>query len=1285
MLSQFHRDAIDYAVNDMLELFFELPPENAIAALATLTTVPMMGEAEREYPALPELFHDPVYEKVQTQLKLLCEIMYNRQPQDKVKYTDDQADDTNHGKFGLRTVGKETVTAQAVHQYMRYKFALTAGTVATFESTINSISNKNREPFHKFLYYKYLTQWVRQSSGEPIPNDMKTIIRNAAIKMAEAALADKSFAPFQPFMQMKGLSTKNEETLMSINSEEIINSLYSMSPNLYEPVMAPCIEKLFYNKLDKLKDDSYPAVQKKLQDQLNNAGGKFLNLENVCLDFMAVAKANEALLSYKEIIRSHDEMLIDNVSALCRKYVKHLQNNDAEKQLPLEDVDADAVKQFLVQADEFANEKKLNDWISNFFAAYFASKWEDRESLETKIFNLVLNQDKLFIVNDQWLGKIIQENFNIEDNEVAITLTPYHVNRILLHALTTPVEKWSHAYHDIFAEILNLLNDANNSLYTTQALKRDSYPQKLLGQLNWLNHVYEVQINNNGETEEQPLSAFPMLYYTEQASDFGQLLNHFSPEQINIVCNILKEKLPQIVKSSKDFNHLLYFLPTAKRSAIYEIFKEKLPSMIYTVDDFRYVITYLTPDEITTFCNIFKDKLPGIIQNMGDFIRLPNHLTAEQITALCNSFKLTGIINNIKDLKNLFRIHSLPVGKKNAIYASFNNKLPDIISSVLMKLSAKEITIFYNKHWFKLSGIIKDTVSLRELLSRLSAQQITAFCSDFTDKLPGIIKNIDDLNKVLVYLSTHQGTALYEIFKDKLPDIIKNPRDIVNALYYLSPEQIIAVCNIKDGRDLGKILSYLSPEQIIPFSNSCKNKLPDILKNINDFNIVFVSLSTEQITAFCNSSFKDKLSGLINNINDLDTVFTQNFLSIRQRKAVYESFRNELPSIFGRVLMHLFPWEIASAYISFKYKLPGFIRNINDFNMMLKPLSTNQTNTVYKCFKIEIPDMINNAKDFSDACKYLSPSRIVDLCSSFKKKLSGIIENPHDLMKVLEHLSPEQITAFCSSFSDILPGIIKSGYNLNALLENLFSGQVISLCNSLKDALPDILNSINELKISVISILDNEFLKNLLVSTNSSIATFNEFILNSLDEKRRENFINLLDNEFIKILVKNTFDHGFTTLKSMLQPLPIKLLKNFVGSFSLFVGKHYGTNIQKNILQGLKECLALNESPEIRKNILFCILNVYKVELNSREDEFNPTMFGFSLPGNPEWGISKTNKLKAVNALFKVLSNTLSPEDAFNAHKEALGQGTLNDFFSALKTVKEREFKSTYQISSPKK
>lgn len=156
--------------------------------------------------------------------------------------------------------------------------------------------------------------------------------------------------------------------------------------------------------------------------------------------------------------------------------------------------------------------------------------------------------------------------------------------------------------------------------------------------------------------------------------------------------------------------------------------------------------------------------------------------------------------------------------------------------------------------------------------------------------------------------------------------------------------------------------------------------------------------------------------------------------------------------------------------------------------------------------------------------------------------------------------------------------------------------------------------------------------------------------------------------------MKNTFDQPrmnhrmkafkYFILRETIKSLPERLLNKFFGAFSFEI---------QSIPESIKECLALNVDPEIQKNILCCILHVYKLELKLRDKEYNPTIFGIALPFKLELGVSKTDELAALDDLFNVLSGTMSLHGALEKNTNALTQSIPREFYIALEAIQGRE------------
>lgn len=210
----------------------------------------------------------------------------------------------------------------------------------------------------------------------------------------------------------------------------------------------------------------------------------------------------------------------------------------------------------------------------------------------------------------------------------------------------------------------------------------------------------------------------------------------------------------------------------------------------------------------------------------------------------------------------------------------------------------------------------------------------------------------------------------------------------------------------------------------------------------------------------------------------------------------------------------------------------------------------------------------------------------------------------------------------------------------------------------------------------VLNYANNDFLRNFVINIYDL-----QSIWMYLPNVKRINFFESLGNKFLCSLVKDIRD-----LRILSMYLPGKRMFNFTGCESLaflYDENHRYKSVPETIQAGIKsiyfrgnEEMTLRLAPETleqKRNILFCILRAYQSELISREKEYNPTILGISLPIDVEWGIPKTDKLLAVKDLFDVLSKNKSLEQVYQAHENALSQGTLGDIYLALKFLEDHE------------
>ncbi|KTD47574.1 ankyrin repeat domain-containing protein [Legionella quateirensis] len=131
----------------------------------------------------------------------------------------------------------------------------------------------------------------------------------------------------------------------------------------------------------------------------------------------------------------------------------------------------------------------FHDFISNYFANWFAAAGDNeitvRANLFTKLFELFLQdcpqqQDAKHAIHvsdrmlTEWTGQMNADG--------VLEITPYQINRILLHALCYSKDTWSDAFQMNLRILLQFLRNRFNEAQGigAQTLAHDSYPDELL-------------------------------------------------------------------------------------------------------------------------------------------------------------------------------------------------------------------------------------------------------------------------------------------------------------------------------------------------------------------------------------------------------------------------------------------------------------------------------------------------------------------------------------------------------------------------------------------------------------------------------------------------------------------------------------------------------------------------------------------------------------------------------------------------------------------------------------
>ncbi|STY33132.1 ankyrin repeat domain-containing protein [Legionella worsleiensis] len=131
------------------------------------------------------------------------------------------------------------------------------------------------------------------------------------------------------------------------------------------------------------------------------------------------------------------------------------------------------------------------DFISNYTAQWFAANNGAQASLFGRLCELFFNENTpealsnpVIRVDEALLSKWITQT----DEDGTLDVSPYQINRIILHALCYEPNTWSPLFLECLKGVLSFIrNRCNQGLNSAgQALSRDSWPQELIDQIEHL-------------------------------------------------------------------------------------------------------------------------------------------------------------------------------------------------------------------------------------------------------------------------------------------------------------------------------------------------------------------------------------------------------------------------------------------------------------------------------------------------------------------------------------------------------------------------------------------------------------------------------------------------------------------------------------------------------------------------------------------------------------------------------------------------------------------------------
>ncbi|HSW94302.1 MAG TPA: hypothetical protein VLJ15_08130 [Gammaproteobacteria bacterium] len=1034
------RQFVDPAINPLFDVLYALPKDIALAAFYELRQLEMMDENENYYPRLPELFQVEIYQpkEIQDVLRQFCEIMYNRQPQDPVENTyDPYSTPVKRGKLNLyvryRKEGEagergetelvsrsgESITAEDVHDYMRYKFFVAECNVIMLHETQKFIDQIKKDSARKKEYEHLFAKWVSapEKNQEAIQKSMREFLLSDGVlkqKMKEVLMASLGQLYFQTFLHY---------------FDGLIDNLFALAPDKFDSEMSKTLDLLstgFFFKDGKqisyevLKTSPYKEMSEKLNAQAEDPDEHYSY--DVISSFLKIAELREKLNKIGSLLKENHPKLADQCERICRGYIEHLEGSTQDEQKPLSKEDILMVNQSYEVIDDLV---ESNLFVRDFFANYFSLEedsetfYRDRGELLRKLTYLAFEK-KIFHIGDNWEEIISRAN---PEEKGVLTIRTEHRNLIFLRAITLPVEKWTPAFYETFNKILTLLNHSADP--AVQREKEFSYPSDFMEQLFWLrdNYLACTGVLKSSEIKPQSKAKMFLLYYPP----YPPYPDNYKYARYNAIYSLKKEALYEIdwqkiinMKLETACSWFFYF--SLDQLKVYlECIKNQLYVMIKNASDVEYSVRSLEGIKRDYFLEIINDKLPDLIANSNDF---------DFIFSLHKSQKKTGLFERVKDKLRQFVVSGSCID----------------FELIFVNLGPEQKAVFFEMVKDDLTRLVVRAPDFKELFKDLDESQKSYVFSKLLleNKFQKIIKSLGNLYSVFSCLDLAQKKSLIE--KINLSDIAGYQSDF--SLANFDNEDInLIIGKIKDRlptlvnqSNYPGIFNRLDPEGRIIFLEGIKNKLPEWITRKADFDDVLNAIRPEEMAIFIEST-KSILPKFVRTAFEFEKIC----------KLISHPVHDRFFEIMKETLwMHKY---LSTRFISTEIELCVVCRCLNpaqinelcknlktEFVTIIRSMPTFITEVGLRLDNEQKAALLENIKNYFDDIAVSKeevdlifetfPDQKKEICDMLHRRWEWIVETKDDLLNYMNVFQPAEQSALLEALRFKLPVLFQTNKDL---------------------------------------------------------------------------------------------------------------------------------------------------------------------------------------------------------------------------------------------------------------
>jgi len=540
--------------------------------------------------------------------------------------------------------------------------------------------------------------------------------------------------------------------------------------------------------------------------------------------------------NYKQIL-SQNNYHTDN--EIVKDYVKNLTEiftnpNNLGRFLAIYENEIHFKEKFELIFDIFQKVCNSVKYFNN--VVKFLNEMQTRELLtKFDLQNIITTQDKLIVVIENLNAKQFKEFCNLKSDTLVKYIKSVHDFEYFILPSSKPsfdetkkTEILFEAFKDNLLKMIKSGISYNIAVkYLGEKQKNEVYQK--------LKHEFKAILSVSFEYKQDT-----SLPRNNQAYYIGKFFEVLNEEQVEEVCQSLKNYLLKIIKSGSDIGNILENLNEKKKNIIFKLIRDNLISIINgkTIFFIHYYNNESEDKSLIILGDIDKNIEKDNVSNFAEsFSRAIEYLDENQRTYVYKIFK-NSFENNIKTGTDL--------------------------GNFIQYLNTDQITYVYEKYKYKFNSMIKSSYEFNMIMKKFNEnqrEQVYKYChnnfKDFKDDCHFIENILPVLNENQIL----ESADIIDIIKKKISDL----EDCSHGYYYANPflallknigcNKVELICKllgddvnrfIKTSNDLQYAFEFFEENQILAFYNTLKDKMVNI-KEPENLNNVIKGLSEDKV------------------------------------------------------------------------------------------------------------------------------------------------------------------------------------------------------------------------------------------------------------------------------------------------------------------------------------------------------------------------------------------------------------------------------------------------------